>query len=67
VPTLFTVGRYDECTPESVAAFRDRVPGAGMAVFERSAHMTMLDEPAAYVAELRRFLRRLDGKGAFPA
>ncbi|MEY2668145.1 MAG: hypothetical protein RJA59_783, partial [Pseudomonadota bacterium] len=60
VPTLFTVGRYDEATPESVASFRARVPGAGLVVLERSAHMTMLDEPEAYRAALRPFLRSVD-------
>lgn len=67
IPTLFTVGRFDEATPGSVAAFRDLVPGSGMAVLEGSAHMTMLDEPDAYRAVLRRFLRDVDrrvGAGA---
>jgi proline-specific peptidase len=60
VPTLFTVGRFDEATPETVASFQARVPGAGLAILERSAHMTMLDEPAAYVTVLRRFLGGFD-------
>jgi proline iminopeptidase len=60
VPTLFTVGRYDEATPESVAAFRDLVPGARLAVLAHSAHMTMLDEPETSVAVLREFLRDVD-------
>lgn len=64
VPTLFTVGRFDEATPGSVAAFRELVPGAGLALLERSAHMTMLDEPEAYRAALRPFLRSVDRGGA---
>jgi proline iminopeptidase len=60
IPTLFTVGRFDEATPETVASFQARVPGSGLVVLEGSAHMTMLDEPAAYVAVLRRFLDGVD-------
>ena len=65
-PVLFTVGRFDEATPETVASFRDRVPGAGLVVMERSAHMTMLDEPEGYVAALRPFLRRVDARRPAP-
>lgn len=60
LPTLFTVGRYDEATPASVESFRRRVPGARLVVLERSAHMTMLDEPEASRAALRPFLRSVD-------
>ena len=69
VPTHFTVGRFDEATPSSVAAFRDRIPGAGITVLEGSAHMTMLEEPEAYRAALRPFLRAVDravDRGAAP-
>jgi hypothetical protein len=34
MPLLFTCGRHDEASPETVASFRDVVPGAEMAVFE---------------------------------
>jgi proline-specific peptidase len=60
LPVLFTVGRYDEATPESVAHFQSLVPGSRLAIFEKSAHMTMLDEPEAYVAAVREFLREVD-------
>jgi proline-specific peptidase len=66
VPTLLTGGRHDEATPETLAEFRDRVPGAGLAILEDSAHMTMLEEPEAYQALLRAFLRRVDAPGAGP-
>jgi proline-specific peptidase len=62
VPTLFTGGRYDEATPEALEGFRALVPGAELAILEASAHMTMLDEPEAYEAILRGFLRRVDAR-----
>jgi proline-specific peptidase len=60
LPILFTAGRYDEATPETVAHFQALAPGSRIAIFENSAHMTMLDEPEAYVAAVRDFLREID-------
>ena len=60
LPVLFTAGRYDEATPETVAHFHSLVPGAEIQIFENSAHMTMLDEPDAYAEAIRRFLDRVD-------
>lgn len=60
LPILFTAGRYDEATPTSVEHFHDLAPNSEIAIFEDSAHMTMLDEPEAYVAAVRAFLRRVD-------
>jgi proline iminopeptidase len=62
VPTLFTVGRFDAATPETIASFQALVPGSRGAVFEHSAHMAMLEERDAYVAALRRFLREVDAR-----
>jgi proline iminopeptidase len=60
LPVLFTTGRYDEATPETVEHYRSLVPGAMLVVFEHSAHMTMLDEPEANVAAVREFLNEVD-------
>jgi proline iminopeptidase len=60
LPILFTAGRYDEATPESVEHFHGLAPNSEIAIFEKSAHMTMLDEPEAYVAAVRAFLARVD-------
>lgn len=60
LPILFTVGRYDEATPESVEHFHGLAPNSEIAIFENSAHMTMLDEPEAYVAAVRAFLARVE-------
>jgi proline iminopeptidase len=56
LPVLFTCGRNDEATPETVASFRDAVPGAELVVFEKSAHTAHLEERDRYLATLRRFL-----------
>lgn len=61
VPTLFLGGRHDEATPEALADFRARVPGAQLTVFEDSAHLAMQDEPAAFMAAVRSFLRGVEG------
>jgi proline-specific peptidase len=38
VPTLITVGRYDEITPTCAETMRRRIPNAQMRVFERTSH-----------------------------
>jgi len=60
LPVLFTVGRYDEATPETVQYFQGLVPGSKIAIFENSAHMTMLDEPQSYTDTVRQFLNEVD-------
>ena len=64
LPTLFLAGRYDEATPETIADFRGRVPGAEMVVFEDSAHMAMQDQTAQFTSAVRSFLRRAEGEPA---
>ena len=60
LPVLFTAGRFDEATPETVEHFQGLVPNSRIAIFENSAHMTMLDEPEAYVDTVRNFLNEVD-------
>lgn len=60
LPVLFTAGRYDEATPQSVEYYQRLVPNSRLDIFENSAHMTMLDEPDAYVEAVRGFLREID-------
>jgi proline iminopeptidase len=61
LPVLFTTGRYDEATPETVRHYQSLVPGAELRIFEDSAHTTMLDEPDAYAEAISIFLNRVDG------
>ena len=60
LPVLFTTGRHDGATPETVGHFQSLVPGSEIQIFENSAHMTMLDEPDAYAEAVRSFLNRVD-------
>lgn len=62
IPVLFTAGRYDEATPETLVHFHSLVPDSEIAIFENSAHMTMLDEPKAYADAIRRFLNSVDSE-----
>lgn len=60
LPILFTAGRHDEARPETVERFAATNPRASVKIFERSAHLTMLTEPEAYVAALNEFFRAHD-------
>lgn len=62
LPVLLTVGRYDETFVSTVEDYRSRVPGSRLVVLENSAHLTMLDEPDAYVASVRAFLRDVEAR-----
>jgi proline iminopeptidase len=61
VPTLFTCGRYDECTPGATEWYQSLLPGSEMVVFEQSAHMVHLEEPERYVQTVRDFLHKVEG------
>lgn len=62
VPTLFTCGRHDEATPETVEWYRSLVPGAELVVFEDSAHLAHLEERDRYNDVVRAFLAGVDGR-----
>ena len=57
MPVLFTVGRHDEATPETVQRFARDVSNAQVRIFERSAHMAMVTERYAYAEAVSAFLR----------
>jgi proline iminopeptidase len=62
LPVLFIAGRRDEATPETIADFQKRVPGAQMSVLENSAHATYRTETAEYVKIVRQFLEQAESK-----
>ncbi len=62
VPTLYTCGRYDECTPGATEWYSSLTPRSEMAVFENSAHMTHMEEPDRYVQVVREFLRKVENR-----
>lgn len=58
-PVLVLAGRFDRaCSVEGAEAIARAVPQAELVVFERSGHMTYVEEHAAYVATVRDFLAR---------
>ncbi|TAN32001.1 alpha/beta fold hydrolase [bacterium] len=63
VPTLFTCGRHDECTPEMAAAIVRQIPGAELVVFEASAHFAHAEEPERYRQVAAGFLDRVEAAG----
>ena len=62
VPVLFTAGRYDEATPATAEYYRSLVPEAKLRIFENSGHLTMEDEPEAYVQAVRDFLHEVESR-----
>ncbi|MHB1526688.1 MAG: proline iminopeptidase-family hydrolase [Candidatus Dormibacteria bacterium] len=62
VPTLITGGRFDEASPEHMASLAAGIPGAELSIFERSSHTAFIEEEAAYLDRVRRFLNTVDAR-----
>lgn len=60
VPTLYTVGEFDEADPPTIKRFAALTPGARVVVIPGAAHITSWDNPAAMIAAIRPFLRQAD-------
>lgn len=60
-PTLLLCGQHDEMTPEATRWYQSLIPGAECVVFERSAHLAMLEEPSLHSEVVAGFLRRTEG------
>ena len=56
VPTLITVGRYDEITPTCAETMNRRIPHSQMRVFEQSSHTAHLEETERYLQVVADFL-----------
>jgi proline iminopeptidase len=61
-PVLFTCGRHDEATPETVGWYSSLLPGSRLVVFEKSSHMCHLEEREPFNAVIREFLREVEGE-----
>jgi proline iminopeptidase len=56
-PVLVLAGRHDRTCPVAAAeAIAAGIPNSELVVFEHSGHMTFVEENAAYLAAVRRFL-----------
>ena len=72
VPTLYTVGQFDEADPPTIRRFAcatratlpARVASFSVEVIPGAAHITTWDNPEVMVRVVRRFLRKVDGGGA---
>ncbi len=62
VPTLFTSGRHDECTPKQAEIVHRGIAGSEWVVFEDSSHMQFVEEPEHYLAVLDDFLTRVEAR-----
>ncbi len=62
VPTLITVGRYDELTPACAETLLEGIPDSKMVVFEESAHVAHLEETEKYLKVVAGFLAGVEGK-----
>jgi proline iminopeptidase len=58
-PVLVLAGRHDRTCPTAAAeAMAAGLPDSELAIFERSGHMTYVEENEAYLAAVRSFLGR---------
>jgi len=62
VPTLYTVGEFDEVGPDLVKGFANKTPGAKYALIPGSAHITSWDNPTEMLRVVREFLAGVDAK-----
>ncbi|HEX8004546.1 MAG TPA: alpha/beta fold hydrolase [Mycobacteriales bacterium] len=59
-PVLVLAGRHDRtCPPDAAETIAHGIPGAELAVFEHSGHMTFVEEQAGYLEVVRDFLDRV--------
>jgi proline iminopeptidase len=64
VPTLYTVGEFDEADPPTIKKFASMTPGARVAVIPGAAHITTWDNPTEMTRVVREFLRSVDSVGS---
>lgn len=56
LPTLITVGKYDEVTPKVAESIHRGIPGSRLVRFEKSSHLAMWEERERYIEVVRDFL-----------
>jgi proline-specific peptidase len=63
VPTLFTVGEFDEADPATIRRFARMTPGARVVVLRGAAHLTPWDARQESIRTERAFLVAADSTG----
>lgn len=66
VPTLYTVGEFDEADPATIRHFAELTPGAQVAVLAGAAHLTPWDAREESVRIVRAFLHHSDSTRVKP-
>jgi proline iminopeptidase len=66
VPTLYTVGEFDEADPPTIKRFARMTPGAQVVVLPGAAHLTPWDARDESVRAVRTFLRAADSSSGRP-
>ena len=61
-PTLFTCGKYDECTPKTTKYLQSLVPNSELKIFKKSAHEVHLEQIQQYNRTVRKFLKKVEKK-----
>ena len=57
MPTLVVAGQHDRvCSLNQARIIEQGIPGARLALFEKSGHMPQMEEPARYIQTVRDFL-----------
>jgi proline iminopeptidase len=56
IPTLITTGEFDEITRDCEETIQRGIEGSELVVMKDGSHLTMMEEPGAYNAILRKFL-----------
>lgn len=57
VPTLVLIGDSDDATPLAESEFiRDGIPGSSFAIIPDAGHLSTIDSPDEFTAELKKFL-----------
>jgi proline-specific peptidase len=60
IPTLITVGGYDELTLTCAETMQQRIPHAQLVLFEQSAHTAHLEETDKYLQVVTNFLATVE-------
>ncbi|MDH2901596.1 MAG: hypothetical protein PXY39_11560 [archaeon] len=58
IPTLITVGRYDEVTKNVAMAIKKEITNSRLKVFNKSSHLTMWEETSLYLKTLENFMKK---------
>jgi proline iminopeptidase len=66
VPTLYTVGEFDEADPPTIKRFAQMTPGAQVVVLPGAAHLTPWDARDESIRTVRTFLRAADSSSGKP-